>query len=333
MKTQRIRLSATAAAHSETNPLTPSLNDTPPPKVLVLLAAFNGGAWIAEQVQSILSQRDVDLRLLIRDDCSTDQTCAKIEPFLKDSRVHLIRGQTPTGSAAQNYFELIRARSAEGFDFISLSDQDDEWNTDKMSRACARLRGSHSSGYSSATIARWGNGKTKLLTQNHRTTPGDFLFGGIGQGCTFVMTADFYERAREFLLFHQVLTKHIHYHDWALYALARSWDLAWVFDPVPTVYYRQHASNDTGARKSIAGLRKRLTRICSGWYSGQLHAITEMCLMANPTNRVVSTWNTIFSRPKSWARRIRIATFCFHSGRRDALDNAALISSALLGWI
>lgn len=306
---------------------------SPRPKVLVLLAAYNGAPWIAEQLRSILAQRNVDLRLVIRDDCSTDQTRREIEPFLTDPRVKLIEGDAPTGSAAQNYFQLIRSCSADGFDFISLSDQDDVWSVDKVSRACAKLADCHYAGYSSATIARWGDGKTALLTQNNRFTRGDFLFGGIGQGCTFVVTADFYAHARDFLIHHQAITHHIHYHDWALYALARAWNLSWIFDPVPSVQYRQHATNDTGARMSLAGLRRRLSRIRSGWYSEQLHSIAEMCATASPPTGIAAAWSSIFTAPQSWTRRFRVAAFCIYSGRRSTVDNFVLVLCALSGWL
>jgi glycosyltransferase involved in cell wall biosynthesis len=51
------------------------------PKVLVLLAAFNGSDWIVEQIESILGQEGVDLSLLIGDDGSTDGTLAKLEGY------------------------------------------------------------------------------------------------------------------------------------------------------------------------------------------------------------------------------------------------------------
>jgi len=34
------------------------------PRIAVLLAAYNGENWLTEQVQSILAQKDVDVRIL-----------------------------------------------------------------------------------------------------------------------------------------------------------------------------------------------------------------------------------------------------------------------------
>lgn len=303
------------------------------PRILVLLASHNGAPWIGEQLRSILRQRDVDTRTVIRDDASIDGTRAQIAPFLEAGDISLTQSDSPSGSAAQNFFALIRENSSTGFDFVALADQDDEWNPDKLARASQRLRSTCAAGYSSATVAVWPNGKSTLLTQPVRATRSDFLFGGIGQGCTFVLTAEFYGRVREFLGHSTALTRQIHYHDWALYALARVWNLPWTFDPIPSVRYRQHDRNDTGARGSAAGLRKRLELIRRGWYAGQLRSIASLCAAADPSNRLVSAWSSLLDARPSWVRRARILRFCAAGGRRNALDNCMILIAALAGWL
>ena len=44
------------------------------PRVLVLLATFDGRRYLPAQLDSILAQHDVDVRVLISDDGSTDGT-------------------------------------------------------------------------------------------------------------------------------------------------------------------------------------------------------------------------------------------------------------------
>lgn len=227
----------------------------------------------------------------------------------------------------------MRENPSEGFDFVALADQDDEWFTDKLARASHRLRADSSAGYSSATLATWPDGKSAVLTQSSRATPSDFLFGGIGQGCTFVLSAQFYNRARDFLARHAGLTREIHYHDWALYALARAWGLSWFFDQVPSVRYRQHDGNDTGARKSLGGARKRLKLIRNGWYASQLGAVARLCAAASPSSPVVRAWHSILTAPRTWPRRARIARFCLLGGRRGVADNCVILFAALAGWL
>ena len=44
------------------------------PCVSVLMSTYNGERYIKEQIDSILSQKDVDIHLLIRDDGFKDRT-------------------------------------------------------------------------------------------------------------------------------------------------------------------------------------------------------------------------------------------------------------------
>ena len=43
-------------------------------EVQVLLSSYNGERYIREQIDSILRQKDVSVKILIRDDGSTDRT-------------------------------------------------------------------------------------------------------------------------------------------------------------------------------------------------------------------------------------------------------------------
>ena len=305
------------------------------PKVLVLLAAYNGAAWIGEQIESILQQEHVDLRLLIRDDASSDPTVEIVRQFASfDSRVELQRSEIPSGSASQNFFSLIRDNDSAGFDYVALSDQDDIWNQGKIRRATKALRQSPScSGYSSAVTAVWPDGTSRLLPQEPNPTKADFLFEGAGQGCTFVLTCALYSRLRSFLVGHQELTQGTHFHDWAIYALARTWHLRWFFDPTPSLQYRQHENNDTGARMSLKGITSRFLKIRGGWYRQQLLRISALCHATAPDDVAFSQWYTLLCGPQSLGRRIEIARFCLHGGRRRKSDNTILILSAILGWI
>jgi rhamnosyltransferase len=303
------------------------------PRVLVLLAAYNGSRWIREQMKSILGQQGCDLGIAVRDDASTDGTRWELAQFADDERVRIVAANAPSGSAARNFLILIRENPATAFDFVAFADQDDLWKPGKLHRACQMLTASGSAGYSSATVARWEGGRERLLKLAGAPTASDFLFEGAGQGCTFVLTADFYERVRRFLAAHGELTNGIHYHDWLVYALARSWGMQWSFDPVPSVLYRQHGANDTGARYTPSGVTRRFSLIRQGWYRGQLSAIAQLCLAAAPTRPVVTTWNSILRQSDSWRRRLRIAGFCLGGGRRKWLDNAVILFSVLAGWI
>lgn len=299
----------------------------------MLLASRNGANWIRRQLESILAQKGVDVCVTVRDDCSSDATVDEVRPLTHDGRVTLTLCDAPSGSAAQNFLALIQSQPGGEFDFVAFADQDDIWYQDKLQRACLTLQRPDTAGYSSATMARWLDGRARVLRQSPVMTGGDFLFEGAGQGCTFVLRADFFARVRQFVIDHRALTEQLHYHDWMVYALARSWGYSWSFDPRPSVEYRQHAANDTGARVSAAGIRKRLQLIRSGWYRAQLTATAALCSVAAPSNVVVADWLSILRSAGRRQRGLSIARFSVGNGRRRAFDNLILLAAALLGWL
>ncbi|MDP8984385.1 MAG: glycosyltransferase [Pseudomonadota bacterium] len=303
------------------------------PKVLVLLAAYNGSSWIVRQIETILNQANVEVRLVVSDDGSSDDTRARIALFERDSRVLILPAVSPTGAAAQNFFRLIRDTPLDEYTVVAFADQDDIWNEDKLYRACLALQNEDAGGYSSAVTAFWEDGRTKALCQHSVLTDSDFLFEGAGQGCTFVLAGTFYRRVREFFLQNQGQTERLHYHDWAIYALARSWKVDWVFDPKPTMLYRQHSNNDTGARTSLSGMNRRVSLIREGWYLEQLYAIAEICFTASPSDPVIARWRGLLGRPRGLARTYAIARFCLHGGRRRLFDRGVVVGAAILGWI
>jgi rhamnosyltransferase len=304
-----------------------------PPKVLVLMAAYNGSQWIGEQIDSILRQANVDLDLIVSDDASSDGTRSEVERYTTDRRVKIISHKAPSGSAAKNFLWLFRATVADHYAFAAIADQDDIWHEQKLIRACSALTDTAASGYSCAVTAFWESGREILLSQADKRTQSDYLFEGAGQGCSYVLTTRLYTRLRAFFLQHMAHTAQLHYHDWAIYALSRSWDLPWIFDGAPMLRYRQHARNDTGARWSTAGLTRRIRLIRNGWYARQLNTIAEICGAATSLNPVVLEWNRLLSLPRGLMRQYSIARFCMRGGRRRRSDNVVLIGAAVLGWI
>ena len=93
----------------------------PRPLVAVLMATHNGEAFLEEQIASILEQRDIDIRLIVSDDGSTDGTRAIIERWTGDPRVRQLEPGV-FGSPAANFLRLIRSADVAGCDAIAFSD-------------------------------------------------------------------------------------------------------------------------------------------------------------------------------------------------------------------
>ena len=111
------------------------------PRVLVLMAAYGGQRWIAEQLGSILAQRGVAVRVRVSDDRSHDGTADVVRELAgRDDRVSLVVRAESSGSAGANFRSLLADADLSAADFVALSDQDDVWDSDHLVRGCEALR-------------------------------------------------------------------------------------------------------------------------------------------------------------------------------------------------
>lgn len=97
-------------------------------KISVLLAAYNGGRFIGEQISSILSELTDGDELIVSDDGSSDDTLKIVREF-NDARIKIVQG--PKRGFVRN-FENAFAYSRN--EFIFFSDQDDVWVKGKRER-------------------------------------------------------------------------------------------------------------------------------------------------------------------------------------------------------
>lgn len=63
------------------------------PKILVLMATYNGGKYLREQLDSVFLQKNVDITVLVRDDGSIDNTCAILDEYSKRYNLIWYSGQ------------------------------------------------------------------------------------------------------------------------------------------------------------------------------------------------------------------------------------------------
>lgn len=74
--------------------------ETPPPRVGIGLAVYNGGNFLAEALESILAQTFTDFELIISDNHSTDGTEAICRAYAaRDSRIRYVRNERNLSAA------------------------------------------------------------------------------------------------------------------------------------------------------------------------------------------------------------------------------------------
>ena len=94
------------------------------------MAAYNGGKFIEEQINSIINQTYTNWVLYIRDDGSTDNTVEIINEYCKkDSRIHLFNDKELHIGAKKSFLRLLEKVEA---DLYMFCDQDDVWLTTKI---------------------------------------------------------------------------------------------------------------------------------------------------------------------------------------------------------
>lgn len=104
------------------------------PKVTVLMPVFNVENYVGKAIESILDQSFSDFKLLIIDDCSTDNTCEIVESY-KDSRITLIRNECNLGLAEN----LNKGLSLIDAEYVSRMDGDDIAEPDWLEKEVAVL--------------------------------------------------------------------------------------------------------------------------------------------------------------------------------------------------
>lgn len=101
-------------------------------KISIALCTYNGANFLDEQLESLLEQTRLPDELIVCDDCSTDQTVAKLKKFAAAApfSVKLFENESNLRST-KNFEKAISLCTGE---IIFLSDQDDYWQPQKIER-------------------------------------------------------------------------------------------------------------------------------------------------------------------------------------------------------
>lgn len=245
------------------------LNPAKSGSVLILMATYNGGEFIETQLESLVAQSFSDWCLWIRDDGSSDDTVAKIRRYAGlDERVRLWQPDGTRLGAAKGFSVLLERFSTDG-EYLMFCDQDDFWEADKIEITLAKMHemeahsgretpllvhtdlsvADHELNVSATSFWRYqglnpdAKGLHRLLVQNNVT------------GCTMMVN-------RALAVLACSVPAQAIMHDWWLATVAAAFGKIEHL-PRPTMLYRQHGANDTGAKnynivyivkKAFAGL-------------------------------------------------------------------------------
>ena len=92
-------------------------------KVSICIPTYNYGLYLAEAIESILSQSFADFELIIVDDGSTDDTCSVVAPYAqRDSRIRFSVNERNIGMV-QNWNHCLHLARGEYVKFVFADDK------------------------------------------------------------------------------------------------------------------------------------------------------------------------------------------------------------------
>lgn len=239
--------------------------------VSVLVATYQGAAFIATQLKSLLHQTYSDLQIFVRDDGSQDATREIVEKMAKrfPEKISLLQERKNLGIKG-NFSRLMEV--APSTPYIAFCDQDDWWQPDKIAISVQEM----------LRLERiWGQ-ETPLLVHTDlevvdqdlgRISPSfwDYCYispqkdalprllnQNVVTGCTMLINRALLEKAWP-------IPPEAWMHDWWIALVAGCFGKIGSLPTAP-ILYRQHGNNDTGARsfyqKIFSKKRCRLADTC-----------------------------------------------------------------------
>ena len=299
------------------------------PRVLVLMASYNGMQYIDAQIKSIADQVDCEITLLISVDKSEDNTFYYLEDLKKHNQfIKLLDYGVKYGSAANNFYRLIIEANLQDYDFIAFADQDDIWEQDKLIRHIKLVQEHGVDGVSSNVLAFWANGKKKIINKSQPQRELDYLFESAGPGCSFLMSPWLVNKVREQLTNENSLAKDIVLHDWLTYAICRAHGHRWMIDSIPSVKYRQHENNVIGANAGWKAKWTRFELLKHGWYRNEVVKIVHIC-KGITTNSEIEKLGSLLAN-KNLFSQLKLLAYVTKA-RRSLLDRYLLALSIAVG--
>ena len=224
-------------------------------KCVVFMSAYNGSKFIGDQIDSIINQEGVEILLIIRDDGSKDNTGIIIKDWqrLYPNNIKIIEGENV---GIHRSFAKLMEYDFGDCDYVAFSDQDDVWDSDKLLSAIKQMSDVEADFYSSSSrlvdehLCYLGSTTSNTKLQNHYMNTRSALLSPGTQGCTIVLSIDFFISLRM-----KGIPDYYGHDTWitvVAYYLKQC-----IYDEIPHMSYRQHNQSWTGNRKNKLKQLKR----------------------------------------------------------------------------
>lgn len=245
----------------------------------ILMATYNGGKYIAEQIDSILNQNYNDWKLYIRDDGSKDNTVNIVKEYIEKypNKIILIEDGRRNLGPKLNFGELLKISKSE---YCMFCDQDDVWMEDKVSLTLNKMielekQYGKDKPILIHTDLKVVNERLDVLNESFwnfmsldpkRKTINKLLMENTITGCTMMINRKLKEEVKE-------IPENCEMHDWWIGLIASSIGVIYTIEK-STILYRQHENNQIGARQN--SLVKKITDTTIDIYDEQAKLLYDL---------------------------------------------------------
>lgn len=263
--------------------------DSETKRVAILLAVYNGEAFLERQLETLARQSVSNIDLWISDDGSKDGSRAIVTQVAKrwtKGNVYSIEG--PGRGFAENFRSLLTNPEIEA-DYFAFCDQDDVWDDDKLAIALEWLESQRED------VPALFCSRTKTITTEGEPVGFSPLFSkkpsfrnaivqSIAGGNTMVMN-----RAARSVMFEASRRTEFVSHDWWCYLIVTGVGGVVRYSPTAKIGYRQHPSNLVGENNSWRARMFRVGHLMKGrfvhWNDRNLAGLATCVDMLSPEAR------------------------------------------------
>lgn len=226
-------------------------------QILILMATYNGSKYIGPMIDSILQQDYTRWRLIISDDCSSDDS-SEIARQYSDrypQKIYHFRSGIHFGSAQKHFMYLLQ--QFHNAPYIMFCDQDDVWHRDKITKTLRKMKEIEKPGIPamvhtdlrvvdqdlreiSPSFIRYSTMNGRRMSLNY------LLIQNVVTGCAMMLNRTLAEKGVEHIPEDGILM-----HDWWLALLASATGTTGYLNEA-TIDYRQHKNNTVGAKNTTS---------------------------------------------------------------------------------